>query len=155
MIPIDEYVARYARSRTTDVTDVLLRSLPEAIALWRSVPGTPAAPLRKSMVMVDEETGIVEIAGGNTAANAAPPSEGDDVRAFGEIVAELLQQMPYNNHRVARLVRDCRDGRYATLGEVMLAVEKRRSSTLYIFIIAVIALLIALLALLNHHAIEQ
>ena len=155
MSPIDEYVARYARSRTTDVTDVLLRSLPEAIAMWRSEQQEPPTPLAKEMITVDATTGIVEIAGGNTAANAAPPSEGDDVRAFGEIVAELLQQMPYNNHRVARLVRDCRDGRYATLGEVMLAVEKRRSSTLYIFIIAVIALLIALLALLNHHAIEQ
>lgn len=155
MIPIDEYVSRHAASRPTDVADLLLRGLPEAIALWRSDENAPVVPLRKSMVMVDAETGIAEIAADNAAAHDAPTAtEADDVKAYGEIAAELLRLLPRPLSRATQLADDCRAGRYASIGEVMLAVEKRRSSTLYIFIIAVIALLIALLALLNHHAIE-
>ncbi len=150
MITIDEYIDRYARSRTTDAADVILRSLPEAIALWRSEQQEPLTPLTKEMLMVDAATGIVEIVDGNAEASASPVSENDDVKAFGEIATELLQQMPYTNHRVTQLVQDCRAGKYATMGDVMLAVEKRRSNVLYIVIIAAIALLLVLLALLNH-----
>lgn len=146
MISIDEYVSRYSTSRPTDVADMLLRGLPEAIALWRNEQHY--APLEKNLIMVDDETGIVTIAD-NGKTNATSVSEADDVKAYSEIANEMLQLMPHTINRMARHIHDCRSGKYATMGDVMLAVEKRRSSNLYIIIIAVIAILLALLAYLN------
>ena len=67
MISIEDYVKS---NRPAAVTDMLLRQLPDAIALWREEEPLPrGGRLVKESIMVDADTGIVTIkagAGGTT-----------------------------------------------------------------------------------------
>ena len=144
MISIEDYVKS---NRPAAVTDMLLRQLPDAIALWREEEPLPrGGRLVKESIMVDADTGIVTIKAG--AGGMASP-DADDVKDYGNIVAGLLAQLPYVNRKVSQLVEQCKQGQFDSMGDVMLAVEKRKSNAIYIPLVAVIVLLVALLAWLN------
>ena len=149
MIPIREYVAANGNRCPRIVADVLLRQLPEAVARWRSEQLSPCGRLREEFIKVDAMSGYVEI----TAPCADEiADESDDVRDYGAIVSGLLATaMPRRNvnHRVERFVDACRRGDYATMGDVMLAVERRKSGAVYVVLVIVVVALVALLAWLN------
>ena len=145
MIPIEDYVKR---NRPATVTDVLLRQLPDAIAMWRETSPLPhEGRLIKEMITVDSDTGFVVINANDEVKEVS--DDAGDVKDYGNIVAELLTQLPYVNHSVTRLVEQCRQGKFSSMGDVMIAVEKRKSNTIYVPLIIIIALLLALLVWLN------
>ena len=122
--------------------DVLLRQLPEAIARWRSEQPLPQGRLKEEYIKVDSETGYVEI----------EPMDAADAAATvgGAIVANLLEtSMPHAARRVALFADACCRGEYATIGDVMLAVERRKSGGIYWWLVAIIAVLLVLLVFLN------
>ena len=149
MIPIKEFLdLRQNSPRMTG--DVLLRQLPEAIARWRSEQPLPQGRLKEEFVKVDAETGYVEIEPMDAADAAAVVGECDDVKDYGAIVANLLEtSVPGASRRVALFADACRRGEYATIGDVMLAVERRKSGGIYWWLVAIIAVLLALLVFLN------
>ena len=107
--------------------DVLLRQLPEAIARWRS-----------------EREGHEETYDGIVGTSIA------HVKDYGAIVANLLEtSMPHAARRVALFADACCRGEYATIGDVMLAVERRKSGGIYWWLVAIIAVLLVLLVFLN------
>lgn len=139
---------RQNSSRTA--CDVLLRQLPEAIARWRSEQPLPQGRLKEEYIKVDSETGYVEIEPMDAADAAATVGECDDVKDYGAIVANLLEtSMPHAARRVALFADACCRGEYATIGDVMLAVERRKSGGIYWWLVAIIAVLLVLLVFLN------
>ena len=81
---------------------------------------------------------------------AAAVGECDDVKDYGAIVANLLEtSMPHAARRVALFADACCRGEYATIGDVMLAVERRKSGGIYWWLVAIIAVLLVLLVFLN------
>lgn len=143
---LEEYVLSH-RNEPTNVADVLLRGVPEAVAKWRSEQEQPQCPLSKDCVMVDEFAGYVYIvpvadAGGEV-------NDIDDVKAYGEMTAAMLALLPRSNRRVSRLIDACRRGEYASMGDVMLAVEKGKSGTIYWYLILIIVFFTILLVVLN------
>lgn len=149
MIPIKEYLGLRQNSPRT-ACDVLLRQLPEAIARWRSEQPLPQGRLKEEYIKVDSETGYVEIEPMDAADAAATVGECDDVKDYGAIVANLLEtSMPHAARRVALFADACCRGEYATIGDVMLAVERRKSGGIYWWLVAIIAVLLVLLVFLN------
>lgn len=148
MISIDEYAARHG-NRPGEVADVLLRQLPEAVARWRSEQPEPCGRLLKECVMVDDATGWVEIVAVGGDGGSVAVSDLDDVKDYGAIASSVLAMLPHTPARVVRFVDACRRGEYASMGDVMLAVERRKSDSIYILLIILLAALMSLLLLLS------
>ncbi len=144
-MPISEYVTIHS-SHQGEVTDLVLRRLPDAIALWRSRQSAWHGQLLMEMITVDASTGIPIV---TTTNNGQPIDDADDVKAYGEIASQLLSTLHYSNRRVTQLIEDCRNGHFKTIGDVMLAVERNKSNAIYIPLIMIIVILVALLAWLN------
>lgn len=75
----------------------------------------------------------------------------EDIRSYGRILNEVLDHIPTSLPRLRRIANKCCDTSraYRSIADLHLAVERRNSSQLFIFICAFIIIMMALLAWLT------
>ncbi|MBP3298982.1 MAG: protein kinase [Muribaculaceae bacterium] len=68
-----------------------------------------------------------------------------DIKAYGEVLDEVLDHLPASLPRLRRIAKAAQEGRYRTIADVRLAIERRSSAVIYvllcIFIVAMTTLL--------------
>lgn len=74
------------------------------------------------------------------------------IARYGTLLKATVMASPARPRRLLAIAADCIAGRYASLDDVHLALERRLSDTIYIPLIIVILLLLALLYWLNLNA---
>lgn len=75
-----------------------------------------------------------------------------DIESYGKVVNEVLDHLPTNLPRLRKIARKCEDPEhpYRTVSDLQLALEKRTSAQLYIFLCVFIVLMGMLLVWLQH-----
>ncbi len=69
-----------------------------------------------------------------------------DVRSYGKILNEVLDKLPTALPRLRRIARKCEsDHPYRSIADIQLALEKRNSSRMYIFLCVFILFMVGLL----------
>ena len=68
-----------------------------------------------------------------------------DLRAYGAVLGEVLDNLPAKMPRLRKLARNARDGQFHSVADLQLALERRSSAQLYIFLILVIIIAVILL----------
>ena len=68
-----------------------------------------------------------------------------DLRAYGEVLGETLDHLPASLPRLRHIAAQAEAGRYKSISELRLAIERRSSATIYICICIFIAVMTALL----------
>ncbi|MDE6718090.1 MAG: protein kinase [Muribaculaceae bacterium] len=71
----------------------------------------------------------------------------DDIKSYGKVMNEVLDKLPTSLPRLRRIARRCEEGYpgYRTISDVQLAVERRNSGQIFIFICTFIVLMACLL----------
>ena len=74
----------------------------------------------------------------------------EDIRSYGRVLDEVLDNLPASLPRLRRIARKCADDAhpYRGITEIQLDIEKRSASQIYMFLIAVIVVMMALLVFL-------
>ena len=74
-----------------------------------------------------------------------------DIEAYGKIINEVLDHLPASLPRLRKIARKCQDkeNTFGSVSEIQLAMEKRSSSQLYVFLCVFIVLMGTLLAWLT------
>ncbi len=71
-----------------------------------------------------------------------------DIESYGEVLDEVLDHLPATMPRLRKIAGKCRegkDGRYRSVSDVKLDLERRSSSQIYMFICVFIIVMVALL----------
>lgn len=68
-----------------------------------------------------------------------------DLRAYGEVLGEVLDHLPASLPRLRHIAANAEAGRYKSVSELRLAIERRSSATIYVCICIFIAAMTALL----------
>lgn len=68
-----------------------------------------------------------------------------DIRAYGEVLGEVLDHLPASLPRLRHIAANAEAGRYKSISELRLAIERRSSATIYVCICIFIAVMTALL----------
>jgi len=74
----------------------------------------------------------------------------EDIRSYGRVLNEVLNHLPAKMPRLHRIANMCEAGKFKTVADIYLALEKRNSRGLYIFITAFIVLMCVLIWWLNY-----
>lgn len=71
----------------------------------------------------------------------------EDIRSYGQVLNEVLDHLPTTLPRLRRIAARCEslDHPYRSIADVQMAVERRNSSRMYIWICAFIAVMVGLL----------
>lgn len=77
----------------------------------------------------------------------SPQDTQADIESYGKIVNEVLDHLPTSLPRLRKIARKCEDKEhpYQSVDELQLAMEKRSSSQLYVFLCVFIVIMAALL----------
>ena len=82
-----------------------------------------------------------------------PQDTADDILAYGKILSEVLDNIPNASPRLRKIANKCIDPdpkrRYSSFSELYLAIERRSSSQLYVWLIAFICAMVGLLVWLT------
>lgn len=71
-----------------------------------------------------------------------------DIEAYGEVLGEVLDNLPASLPKLRKIADKCRAGGYGSITDVQLAVERRSSAQIYVWLCVIIAALaIVLIAL--------
>lgn len=68
-----------------------------------------------------------------------------DIKAFGEVLGEVLDHLPASLPRLRRIAADAEAGKFKSISALRLALERRSSATIYICLCIFIALMTTLL----------
>lgn len=74
----------------------------------------------------------------------------EDIRSYGRVLDEVLDNLPTSLPRLRRIAKKCSDQTHPFRGipDIQLAVEKRSANQIYLFLIIAITILLALLIFL-------
>lgn len=75
----------------------------------------------------------------------SPQDTAADLRAWGEVMTEVLTHLPAHLPRLEKIVRRAAEGKFESVDDLHLALERRSSAQIYIFICAFIAIMICLI----------
>ncbi len=128
---------------------LMLQPAVEALALMRDRQGnTPTGSVTADSFLIDCDTRTIEV----RPVGLEPHTGGQatDVAAYGQVLSHMLASMPVRHKRIARIALMCTDGQLTRWEDARLALERSESNVIYWALIALIALLLTLLAWLNH-----
>ena len=76
-----------------------------------------------------------------------------DIQSYGDVLSEVLDNLPAPLPRLRKIANRCRDksNSFSSITDLQLAVERRNSSTIYIFLCVFIAVMVGLLVWLSLH----
>lgn len=73
----------------------------------------------------------------------------DDIESYGAVLDEVLDHLPASLPRLRKISRKCREKDFHSIPDVQLALEKRNSSQIYVFLCVFIFIMAALLVWLS------
>lgn len=73
----------------------------------------------------------------------------EDIRSYGRVLGEVLDHLPAKMPRLRKIANLCTEGKLHNVTDIALAIEKRSSSQLYIFIILFILIMCGLIVWLT------
>ena len=73
----------------------------------------------------------------------------DDIESYGVVLDEVLDHLPASLPRLRKISKKCRDKDFHSIPDVQLALEKRNSSQIYVFLCVFIFIMAALLVWLS------
>ncbi|MGN0230651.1 MAG: hypothetical protein ACI4A8_00425 [Muribaculaceae bacterium] len=82
-------------------------------------------------------------------ADAAPLPAADEcamVKGYGEVLMAAVGAMKYRSDRLVKIALDCVSGEIATIAQLQLVLERRRSAMLFVPMVLLIMALLAILA---------
>lgn len=80
--------------------------------------------------------------------NTASLSEQDtkkDIESYGNVLYEVLDHLPASLPKLKRIADKCRMGDFDSITDIQLAIERRSSARIYVFLCILIAILAAIL----------
>lgn len=107
--------------------------------------GTPHK-LEYQNLLINRESGILKII---ITGYSDKCTEEDDIIFFGTVLELILSKIPVKHNRLKKIAKKCVSGEYHNTGDLQLELEKYSSNTIYIPIIALLAILLAILYWLN------
>lgn len=72
-----------------------------------------------------------------------------DIESYGEVLAEVLDNLPASLPKLRKIAAKCRTGGYRSITDVQLAVERRSSAQIYVVLCVLIAVLATILIVLT------
>lgn len=72
-----------------------------------------------------------------------------DIEAYGEILAEVLDNLPASLPKLKKISDRCRNDGYKSITDVQLAVERRSSAQIYVILCVLIAILATILIVIT------
>ncbi len=74
-----------------------------------------------------------------------------DIESYGKVINEVLDNLPASLPHLRKIAKKCEDpdSSYRTVADLQLAMERRSSSQLYVFLCVFIAVMAALLMWLS------
>lgn len=73
----------------------------------------------------------------------------DDIESYGAVLDEVLDHLPASLPRLRKISRKCREKDFHSIPDVQLALEKRNSNQIYVFLCVFIFIMAALLVWLS------
>ncbi len=128
---------------------LMLQPAVEAMALMRDRQGSePTGSLTPDSFLIDCDAQTIEV----QPVGHEPHTGGQatDVAAYGLVLSDVLASMPVRHRRIARIAQMCIGGKLTRWEDARLALERSESQAIYWALIALIVLLLAMLAWLNH-----
>lgn len=68
-----------------------------------------------------------------------------DIKAYGRILDEVLDNLPASLPRLRKIARKCEEGGYKSVADVQLAIERRSSGQIYVILCCFIVVMVGLL----------
>lgn len=68
----------------------------------------------------------------------------EDLRSYGKVLGEVLDHLPAKMPRLRRIANKAANGGFSSVADLQLAIERRSSAQLYIFLIVVLVIVIGL-----------
>lgn len=112
-------------------------------------------PIKPERIIFTENVGNLKLidVGFEQRPALSPEQASDDIRNFGNIVLEALDNSPVNDPHLRRIAERCADSdprrRYNDFRDLRLAIENRQSNRLYISIIIFLVIMVGILAWLS------
>lgn len=112
-------------------------------------------PIRPERIIFTENIGNLKLidVGFEQRPALTPEQASDDIRNFGTIVLETLNKSGISDPVLRKVAERCADPdakrRYRDIHDLRMAVENRHNNRIYIFVIAFLVVMVAILAWLN------
>ncbi len=104
----------------------------------------PIAPENIIFTEYNENLKLINV-GYDQTDSLSPQDTDADLRAWGSLMTEVLGHLPARLPRLEKIARQASDGKFSSVDELHLALERRSSAQIYIFICAFIAVMISLI----------
>ena len=108
----------------------------------------PITPDKIIFTEMTENLKLIDV-GYDHKSSLTPQDTADDILAYGKILSEVLDNIPNASPRLRKIANKCIDPdpkrRYSSFSELYLAIERRSSSQLYVWLIAFICAMVGLL----------
>ena len=112
----------------------------------------PITPDKIIFTDMTENLKLIDV-GYDHKSSLTPQDTADDILAYGKILSEVLDNIPNASPRLRKIANKCIDPdpkrRYSSFSELYLAIERRSSSQLYVWLIAFICAMVGLLVWLT------
>lgn len=112
----------------------------------------PITPDKIIFTEMTENLKLIDV-GYDHKSSLTPQDTADDILAYGKILSEVLDNIPNASPRLRKIANKCIDPdpkrRYSSFSELCLAIERRSSSQLYVWLIAFICAMVGLLVWLT------
>lgn len=112
----------------------------------------PITPDKIIFTEMTENLKLIDV-GYDHKTSLTPQDTADDILAYGKILSEVLDNIPNASPRLRKIANKCIDPdpkrRYSSFSELYLAIERRSSSQLYVWLIAFICAMVGLLVWLT------
>lgn len=72
-----------------------------------------------------------------------------DIESYGEVLSEVLDNLPASLPKLKRIADKCKAGSYNSITDVQLAVERRSSAQIYVFLCILIAVLATIIIIIT------
>lgn len=112
----------------------------------------PITPDKIIFTEMAENLKLIDV-GYDHKSSLTPQDTADDILAYGKILSEVLDNIPNASPRLRKIANKCIDPdpkrRYSSFSELYLAIERRSSSQLYMWLIAFICAMVGLLVWLT------
>lgn len=107
---------------------------------------TPISPDTIIFTEYTENLKLINV-GYDQQSSLSPQDTAEDIRSYGRVLSEVLDHLPTSLPRLRRIAQKCGDEKspYRSIADVQLAVEKRNSGQLFIFICTFIVMMACLL----------
>ena len=113
---------------------------------------TPISPDTIIFTEYNENLKLINV-GYDQVGSLSPQDTAEDIRSYGRVLNEVLDHLPTTLPRLRRIARRCEEGQnpFRSISDVQLAMERRTSGQIFIFICTFIVLMACLLIWLTMH----